>query len=97
MKDFSKATPRPWQRNDRGYIRSSEEVPICRMFSDAYFMNYEANAELIVTAVNNYDKMKEALTMSYLLLNEVNQPVASTPHRDELLKDIKSLLESLNK
>lgn len=85
MKDFSKATPRPWTIDDvlnnldedydgQDIIISKEGCPLvtvrgtddmsCMEEDETEKMMVEvvANAELIVTAVNNFDKMKEALT-----------------------------------
>lgn len=66
MKNFENATPRPWKIN-KGEAWT-KQIAIIDPVKKHYlctiakrFDNSEANAELIVTAVNSYDAMKEAL------------------------------------
>lgn len=102
MKDFSKATPRPWEIEphstiDKEFsIRKTKYANILYVdYDDVDHEEQDANADLIVTAVNNFDKMKEALTTCETLLSAFNYGTEAPPARTAFLNDLKQLLESL--
>lgn len=90
MKDFSKATPRPWEK-----ITQSNEVIVLRKghIELARFNpnidEGEINAELAQIAVNNFDKMKEVIGNA--LANQEQYGYLT----DQTQNEIKQLLESL--
>lgn len=59
------ATKRPWENNIKDFICANDKdnTPICRMFSEtgSLYPNSEANARLIVKAVNCQDELMKAL------------------------------------
>lgn len=81
---MEKYTPTPWQQIDGGYIRDAERQPICRLFSDTYFKNHSANAELIVKAVNAHEALM-------LFLREVHELSRYKSDHDLILYDFKEI------
>lgn len=108
MKDFSKATPRPWtlthnswettslygaDGDSLGHIRINSDVT--EDTQDRWETEKEANAELIVTAVNNFNKMKEACEalegLRDFIANHHGDDSDETPLLDRALEAIQNL------
>lgn len=97
MKDFSKAIVRPWEPNDDYtgvlYTHGNMKFHVCIMGSGGSTTQTREqeinNVELIVTAVNNYDKMREALEY---LISVTKDYKNYNPRKEE---SAKQLLESL--
>lgn len=102
MNDFSKATPRPWEPNeDRTgvlYTHGNMKFHVCLMGSGGSTTQTREqeinNVDLIVTAVNNYNKMKEALE-KLVMAAEYSRYHSKSAALDSSIETAKQLLDSL--
>lgn len=109
MKDFSKATPRPWIIVDGFIYQDSQEhegigqLHFCYVKDDNSLGysdcdNAGPNAELIVTAVNNFERMKEALEKHLAILRVLTDAGIIEKHengKDSIIDETEQLLESI--
>lgn len=73
---FKDATPRPWSAADKGDYEDFDGTGIVILGDDrriAVVQGVEANAALIVTAVNAYEPMLEALLDAFAILDNVEE------------------------
>ena len=95
MKDFSKATPRPWKsvkykgsKNDYHIFSQPDKSIMYQSVCSAK----KVDSDLIVTAVNNFDAMKEALEKALKFMEKVE--ISQENYiKSELFKEIESILK----
>jgi len=96
------ATPRPWKHS--AYLETNKDYPdrLCGHYAEgrrgegyvAYMMpnsrgTEEANADLIVRAVNSFDAMREALGMALSTIERLTTkhgPFSSTQGTQDIIK-----------
>lgn len=99
MKD-SKHTPLPWVINKCHLVgNATKEVANLYGGNDQIVSSEEmsANAQLIVTSVNNFEEMKDIVEHYYDHLKQQDKAIGLNLYSDNMKSKIHTLLQKINK